>query len=181
MTVDINILRAVIKYNDDGTLEWLAAPRWVFPEEEKFSQFYLHKRWNAQNAGKPALTYTDKNGYRMGMIFKTRVKAHQVVWALHTGEWPNTGIDHINGNPSDNRFENLRCVSQAENMTNTKKRKDNTSGCVGVYFLPDGRFVAQITKNKKTRHLGVFNTLEEAKAARLEAQFGLGFSPRHGT
>jgi hypothetical protein len=181
MPIDINILRAVIKYNDDGTLEWLEAPKWVFPEEEKFSQFYLHKRWNSQNSGQPAITYTDKNGYRMGMIFKTRVKAHQVVWALHNGSWPETGIDHINGNPSDNRIENLRCVSQAENMMNIRMRKDNKSGCVGVYFLPDGRFTAQITKGGKTRHIGVFDTLEEAKSARLKAQSELGFSARHGT
>jgi len=180
MSLSVEVLRKVIEYRPDGRLFWRTAPKDVFPTEAKYSQFYLHKTWNNQNAGKEALIHTDRHGYRMGMIFKHRVKAHQVVWALHNGEWPTNSIDHINGCRDDNRIENLRDVPQSESAKNCKRRVDNTTGFVGVYNLPNGKFCAQITYDKKTRHIGTFDSFEEAKAARIAAQSANGFSTRHG-
>lgn len=181
MTLSIQTLESVIEYRADGRLFWKEAPRDIFPTEAKYSQYYLHKTWNKQNAGKEALTYTDPYGYKMGMIFKHRVKAHQVVWALHHGEWPKHQIDHVNGNPADNRIENLRDVPQSVNCRNNKRRRDNVTGFVGVYHMPNGRFYAQITRDGKTHHLGTFDTFEQAKAARIDAQSAMGFSKRHGS
>jgi hypothetical protein len=48
------------------------------------------------------------------------------------GKWPAAGIDHINGNKSDNRWLNLREATQSQNMTNTGNRADNSSGYKGV-------------------------------------------------
>lgn len=178
---DVETLKKLVEYRPDGRLFWLEAPKDAFPTEEKFSQFYLHKKWNTQNAGKEAITFTDRHGYRQGVVFGAKVKAHQVVWALHNGRWPERMIDHIDGNPSNNQIDNLREVSDMENCRNMKLRKDNKTGFVGVYNTYTGRFTAQITEKGKTRHIGTFDTFEEAKAARIAEQEKLGFSPRHGT
>ena len=45
------------------------------------------------------------------------IKLHQLVWVLVYGRFPKQ-IDHINGNPKDNRVENLREVNQSENDMN---------------------------------------------------------------
>ena len=64
----------------------------------------------------------DKNGYlcvlcRLGkrQVF---VRLHHAVWAVCKGRFPERQIDHVNGNKHDNRIENLREVSQSENLLN---------------------------------------------------------------
>lgn len=80
-------------------------------------------------------------------------------------------VDHINHNPLDNRKENLRICTQEQNMCNQSIRKDNKSGCPGVYYVErKSKWVAQIRINKKTKHLGYFNTIEEAIEARRQAE-----------
>ena len=63
------------------------------------------------------------NGYRRCMqqcrvLGKRNFMVHRIVWLLNTGEWPKNTIDHINRDPLDNRFENLRDCTQAENNLN---------------------------------------------------------------
>jgi hypothetical protein len=87
------------------------------------------------------------------------------------GEWPKLNIDHINRNPSDNRLVNLRDVTQKQNRQNASKRSDNTSGYPGVYwFKRDSKWVANIKHDYKLIHLGLFESLEEAVAARKAAE-----------
>ena len=47
------------------------------------------------------------------------VYLHHAVWAVCKGRWPERQIDHVNGDVTDNRIENLREVSQSENLLNT--------------------------------------------------------------
>lgn len=79
----------------------------------------------------------------------------------------NKVVDHINRNPLDNRLENLRCVSIGDNVRNSKVLKNSISGVKGVRYRY-GRYQARITINGKTISLGHFDTLEEAKNARVE-------------
>lgn len=80
-------------------------------------------------------------------------------------------VDHINGNTFDNRRSNLRLVTRQENMMNTKRRENNTSGKKGVYFRQDtNKWSAEIVYNKQHFSLGCFNTFEEAVKAREEAE-----------
>lgn len=97
-----------------------------------------------------------------------------------TGEDPND-IDHINGDPSDNRFVNLRNVSHQDNGRNMKLNKASTSGCPGVGF--DKRrnvWCARIHLNYRNKFLGQFKSFDEAVAARRAAEVEFGFHENHG-
>ena len=78
---------------------------------------------------------------------------------------PGDFVDHINGNPLDNRKSNLRVCSKQQNEFNTKVRKDNTSGYRGVCRTRAGRFRAYINRDGKQYNLGVYATPEEAAVA----------------
>jgi len=82
----------------------------------------------------------------------------------------NMFVDHINGNPLDNRKENLRVCTPSENIQNCKPRRNSRSGYKGVWLSKDGlKIKAYIavpgTSGKETIRLGSFKTLEEAARA----------------
>lgn len=96
--------------------------------------------------------------------------AHRIIWAMQTGEWPDKQIDHINEDPSDNRWCNLRLATKAQNMRNVTLHKSNTSGHKGVGFhKPRNKWRAYIKADGKNYHLGLFSTKEEAIQARIKA------------
>lgn len=134
-------------------------------------------RWNGRYAGKEAFTCMERWGYMTGRINKTFYKAHRVVWAMMHGEWPTGEIDHINGNRSDNRIENLRVVSKTENAMNAKRRVDNSSGCHGVVWHKGGR---KWMVRAGSKYLGLYPTLGSAIEARMKADIDLGFHENHG-
>lgn len=112
--------------------------------------------------------WSHTSGYRYVQIGPRQYKEHRVAWALEYGEWPKGQIDHINRVKSDNRIENLRCVTPSENQSNMPIRRDNKTGVVGV-FERNGRFVATARIGGRKKHIGYFSTLQEARAAREAA------------
>ena len=105
---------------------------------------------------------------------------HRIAWKLFYGVWP-VGIDHINGNPADNRIVNLREADQSINNKNSSKPCNNTSGVVGVYwFKPTKNWMAAIGVDGKQIHLGYFNDKHEAAKVRKLAEKKYGFHPNHG-
>jgi len=79
-------------------------------------------------------------------------------------------VDHISGDPMDNRRSNLRICSAVDNARNSKLRNNNKSGYKGVSFAPQrGKYCAYISDNCKTKNLGYYNTAQEAAAAYDEA------------
>ena len=105
--------------------------------------------------------YRDKLGYRQVQIGFQRCLAHRIIWKLLTGKDPRIGLDHINGDPSDNRFENLRLASQGQNRANSRRAK---SGLKGASFKA-GKWEAGIKVNYKTIYLGRFETEHQAHEA----------------
>ena len=79
-------------------------------------------------------------------------------------------VDHINRNKRDNRRCNLRVCSNAENTRNHKLSKRNKTGVTGVYKLKNGRYSAAIGVNNKLINLGTFDTIDDATAARKQAE-----------
>jgi hypothetical protein len=73
-------------------------------------------------------------------------------------------VDHINGDPMDNRRDNLRICTVQQNNWNRKRRPNGSSSFKGVCAV-GGRFTANIAPNGKMTHLGSFATEEEAARA----------------
>ena len=107
--------------------------------------------------------------------------AHRVVWAVVHGAWPETSLDHIDHDKRNNRIENLRLATHAENARNLGKFRNNTSGRTGVEQLVSGRFRARIGYKNRRICLGTYDTLEEAVAVHEAVLSALGFHPNHGT
>lgn len=86
------------------------------------------------------------------------------------GHWPKGHLDHINRDRTDNRIENLRDITPAENQHNSNVLKNNTSGFRGVNWSSDmGKWVAKICINRKQIYLGAFKRVEDAANAYLSA------------
>lgn len=83
---------------------------------------------------------------------------------------PGFVVDHISGDRSDNRRCNLRICTARNNAMNVKVSKNCKSGRLGIRILPTGKYGARIMVNRKTIHLGNFDTLEDALRARHEAE-----------
>lgn len=97
---------------------------------------------------------------------------HRIAWALTYGSWPTKNIDHIDGNPTNNKLANLREVSQQQNIQNQRRAlPNNTSGLLGVgWHNQAGKWRARITVGQKSHHLGLFDTPDTAHEAYLEAK-----------
>ena len=112
-------------------------------------------------------------GHHGGGYFKVRVNGkkrfvHRVVFLMHHGFLPEF-IDHIDGDPSNNKIENLREATMSQNCMNKKLQSNNTTGVRGVHFdKKTGKFVAAITVKRKRTRLGSFDDLESAKHCYLE-------------
>jgi hypothetical protein len=75
-------------------------------------------------------------------------------------------VDHKDGSTLNNRRDNLRKATHAQNMRNQKIRADSTTGFKGVSFSKGkGKFMAYIRFEGKRKHLGYHNTPEDAHAA----------------
>ena len=90
-----------------------------------------------------------------GFWYQGKVKHlnyHWAVWAWHNGRFPTLQIDHINGNGTDNRIENLREVSDRENKLNRLLdwKPNAVTGVPGV--SPDGKGSYQTTIHGRNYH-----------------------------
>jgi hypothetical protein len=140
------------------------------------------KLWNARYAGKQAFTCSYARGALIGTIDNRQYLAHRVAYALYHNEDPGSlEVDHINGDPSDNRANNLRKATRGEQAKNMPLSRANRSGRVGVFFITRlQRWGASIVVQGKSHWLGYYENRAAAEAARQEAEVQLGFHPNHG-
>lgn len=103
--------------------------------------------------------YVRPDGYRVVFVSGKWRLAHRLAWLMTHGEWPPAEIDHINGDPSDNRLCNLRLASRSENMRNVKGKKG------WHWHASRNKWQALIRVDGKRQYLGQYATEAEAKAA----------------
>lgn len=108
-----------------------------------------------------------KDGYILVSIDQRRYFAHRVAYSIFHNVTPDAAIDHINGNPSDNRIANLRLVSFRENLQNKKRHR---AGSLPGATRQGDRWFARITVEGKAIHLGTFGSEQEAHEAYCNAQ-----------
>lgn len=90
------------------------------------------------------------------------IRMHRLITAAPDG----TVVDHEDGDGLNNTRANLRVCSNAENMRNSGLRSSNKSGFKGVFWnRRSGRWMARITVDYKTVHIGCFATGEAAARA----------------
>jgi hypothetical protein len=105
----------------------------------------------------------DRTGHRRIKMSGQSVSAGRIAFLLMTGEWPKGDVDHIDRDPTNNVWTNLRDVSRSANVQNTEFGR-------GVSRLANGKWQAYIhVDNSPKLHLGTFVTEEEALAARADA------------
>lgn len=148
-----SLARELLDYDQSsGVFTWKVSPRMSVRQGAKAG--WVHPR-----------------GYTHINIKGRTYAAHRLAWLWVTGTWPDDQIDHINGERSDNRFANLRMCTGVENVQNTGIYRNNKSGYPGVGFhKASGRWRARIDRGNRQKHLGLFDTAEEAFQAYLLAK-----------
>ena len=140
---------------EDDHMRYICADGQSFIFDSTDFAFVNSRRW-----------YLDKWGYAM-----TRIECHNYrLTRLLLDAADDVLVDHLNGNPQDNRRSNLRIVSCQENQSNMGMSVHNTSGYKGVSYRKDRKiYRAYISVDDKYVHLGHFHTPEEAARAYDEA------------
>lgn len=109
------------------------------------------------------LASIDSDGYLICKIDNIQYKVHRLAWFYVNKSWPIGEIDHRNGNRKDNRIDNLRDSTIAQNRQ-SRPRRDNSTGFKGVFSI-GRRFRAKIQANGIVYQLGKFDSAEKAHVA----------------
>ena len=169
--MDIETLRARLRYDSEvGSLCWVERP---------ITNSAIHS-WNAKFAGTSA-GRIDRHGrlyirYTDPVIGPRSYQAHRLIWMHYYGVVPAYQIDHIDGNPLNNRITNLREATHAQNQQNRGPHKGSESGFKGV-ARHRAKWSARIYCDGKYYCLGSYETPEaasavyEAKARELHGEF----------
>lgn len=95
------------------------------------------------------VTALDTKGYVRVQFQGKKILGHRLAWELYYGETPPKYIDHIDGDKTNNRINNLRAATYSENQWNRPATSLNTSGIKGVHKCHGG-YQATIAKHGKT-------------------------------
>jgi len=110
-----------------------------------------------------------RDGYWVITLNRRGYGAHRLAWLYVHGTLPDE-VDHRDGDPGNNRIDNLRPATRAQNAANRGINKNNRTGFTGVSFIKArGKFQASIGINGKNVNLGMFDTAEDAAEARRKA------------
>lgn len=159
------------------TSEWLSKFKSHIRYDPETGDIFLLKSRKGVRKSKGLLAGSVKHyGYRYISFEKKELLAHRLVYMIHHGLIEiDMEIDHIDGNKSNNRIENLRAVTHQDNRQNQiKPMRRNRSGFLGVWFNParaiGQQYTATIAVGKTKHDLGSFDTPEAAHQAYLEAK-----------
>jgi hypothetical protein len=140
------------------------------------------KKTNSNAAKKGTIAgYLSKTDNRVSVRIDSKLyKAHRVIFLIVTGEWPEE-IDHINGDSSDNRWDNLRSVTHRENMKNRKVCSNSKTGIMGVVWnRHNSKWRVRVKAFDVHLEIGSFFNFFDACCARISAENKMGFHANHG-
>jgi hypothetical protein len=135
--------------------------------DAKTGEFHWLKPRGRIRAGAVAGTL-DSQGYRRIIINGRIYRAHHLAWFYMKGKWCPLVMDHRDGDPANNRWNNLRSATRSQNSANRRLHRNNACGLKGVSAY-GRRWCATICKNGRIRHLGIFPTPQAAHAAYVAA------------
>ncbi len=109
------------------------------------------------------------------------VLAHRLAWLFIYGEWPAQDLDHIDGDRTNNRPNNLRLANNTSNQRNAQLRNDNKTGIPGVsWHSRDSIWSVKIGIGGKSKALGYFDDQWDAICARKSAEYEYKYHVNHG-
>ena len=122
--------------------------------------------------------YSNHNGYLRMNFLGSQYYVHRVIYFMSHGYWP-VQVDHINGDRSDNRVENLRGVTRGENCRSFNTPRNNTSSVYrGVSWNKEkSRWFVRVVYEKIAYRLGYFACEKEAALAYNYKAQELGYNP----
>jgi len=164
----VEFMRECFEYCD-GKLLW---------KYREFVSQSINTRWAGKEAGAEGV-----NGYRCLSVKyqgkNIKMLVHRVIYYMHNPDFDQSlYIDHIDYSRDNNRIENLRAVTNSENMKNKDAHKNSKSGYKNIFKIGKKRrpWVVQLSLEPyKRHHVGSFATLEEAIEARDFAQEVAGY------
>lgn len=126
--------------------------------------------------------WSRNDGYVVIKIDGKKEYAHRIAWVFAHGSIDESlSIDHIDNNPANNAIVNLRVVDKQQNNMNRSRSPKNESGVMGVFWAKHAnKWAAQIRHNRKSIHIGYFDSIEQARQARIKEETRLGFHINHG-
>lgn len=129
-------LKEIFTYDKDGFLIWVKRDISCFSHTSK--PLCICNSWNSRLAGKRAGTLSHKGYYDCQIAYKGTIKSyklHRLIYEFHHGEIPNgMQIDHIDGNVSNNKIENLRLAEHGQNRSNSKCNANSSTKIKGLSF-----------------------------------------------
>ena len=160
--LESDYLRKILNYN-------LSTGMFTWREVSKYHKEKLNCRAGTIKNGR------NNRDYEVIRINRKGYFSHRLAWLYVFGYTPKL-IDHINGNPLDNRIHNLRAATQFQNAQNHISKPKKSGLPLGVSTSRNG-YRARITAYNKIHSLGVFKTPEEASRAYNEARNQLHDAP----
>lgn len=150
------------------------------PVTGEFRRILRRDSWGNEKPVNELITGTNNRGYRWVKINKHVHLVHRLIVLYMTGEHPRGEVDHIDGDRLNNCWVNLRDTNPFENSRNQGNRVDNTSGCRGITFNSRSmKWVARISHGGTRYSLGYHDNIDDAIAARKEAERRFGYHPNH--
>lgn len=119
------------------------------------------------------------NTWRRIVLDGQEYTSGQIAWTIKTGKFPDFIIDHMDGDPLNDKWENLRRGDRCVDQRNLKKNRRNSTGVTGVR-LNKGYFLAFIGNGSEQEYLGCSKDFFEACCLRKSAEIKYNYSPRHG-
>lgn len=146
MTYEINLLRELFDYHDDG--------------------FFVRRVRTGPrtSVGQEVRGFLRKDGYRVIAFAGKKEYLHRAVFAWHHGYYPAI-VDHKDRDQENNRIKNLREADPVLSSQNQGPNHNSSTGIKGVFPYRNGQFFAQVNRNRVCTYLGIFDSLAEAQKA----------------